>query len=59
MTEVWMGDVSLQKAQDDRRLMVNVLSSHLRNLKSWFPLYRLADIRPARTASARADHRGK
>ena len=26
MTEVWMGDVSLQKAQDDRRLTVNVLS---------------------------------
>ncbi|MGE5303284.1 MAG: winged helix-turn-helix transcriptional regulator [Alphaproteobacteria bacterium] len=48
MTEVWMGDISLQKAQDDRRLMVNVLSPHLRNLKSWFPLYRLANIRPAR-----------
>jgi DNA-binding HxlR family transcriptional regulator len=48
MTEVWMGDLSLQKAQDDRRLMVNVLSPHLRNLKSWFPLYRLANIRPAR-----------
>jgi DNA-binding HxlR family transcriptional regulator len=59
MTEVWMGDVSLQEAQDDRRLMVNVSSPHLRNLKSWFPLYRLADIRPARTAPARADHRGK
>jgi DNA-binding HxlR family transcriptional regulator len=48
MTEVWMGDISLQKAQDDRQLMVNVLSPHLRNLKSWFPLYRLANIRPAR-----------
>lgn len=48
MTEVWMGDLSLQKAQDDRRLMVNVISPHLRSLKSWFPLYRFADIRPAR-----------
>ena len=47
-----MGDVSLQKAQDDRRLMVNVLSPHLHNLKSWFPLYRLADIRPAHTTLA-------
>jgi len=55
MREVWMGDVSLQKAQDDRQLMVNVLSPHLRNLKSWFPLYRLADIRPALTAPVRAD----
>lgn len=50
MTEVWMGDLSLQKAQDDRRLMVNVISPHLRSLKSWFPLYRFADIRPAREA---------
>ena len=55
MTEVWMGDVSLQKAQDERRLTVNVLSPHLHNLKSWFPLYRLADIRPAHTASAPGD----
>jgi DNA-binding HxlR family transcriptional regulator len=51
MTEVWMGDLSLQKAQDDRRLMVNVSSPHLRNLKSWFPLYRLADIRPVRVGN--------
>ena len=55
MTEVWMGDVSLQKAQNERRLTVNVLSPHLHNLKSWFPLYRLADIRPAHTASAPGD----
>jgi len=47
-----MGDVSLQKAQDDRRPIVNVSSPHLRNLKSWFPLYRLANIGPARTAPA-------
>ena len=59
MTEVWMGDLSLQKAQEDRRLMVNVISPHLRNLKSWFPLYRLANIRPAREASVQTDHRGK
>jgi DNA-binding HxlR family transcriptional regulator len=58
MTEVWMGDVSLQKAQDDRRLMVNVSSPHLGNLKAWFPLYRLAHIRPARTAPARTDQGG-
>jgi len=59
MTEVWMGDLSLQKAQEDRRLMVNVISPHLRNLKSWFPLYRLANIRPARNAPVSTDHRLK
>lgn len=58
MTEVWMGDVSLQEAQDDRRLMLNVSSPHLRNLGSWFPLYRLADVRPARTAPAPTGRRG-
>ena len=47
LTEVWMGDISIQKAQDDRRLLVNVVSPHLRNVRSWFPLYRLAHVRPA------------
>jgi DNA-binding HxlR family transcriptional regulator len=52
MTEVWMGDVSLQKAQDDGRLMIHVVSPHLRNIKVWFPLHRFADVRPGHPIKA-------
>ena len=48
MTEVWMGDLSLAKAQADDRLKIVGPSSYLRKLRSWFPLHRYADIRPAR-----------
>jgi hypothetical protein len=46
MTEVWMGDLSLKKAQADGRLKIVGPSTLLRNLTSWFPLYLYADIRP-------------
>jgi hypothetical protein len=46
MTEVWMGDISLQKAQNDGRLMIHVVSRHLQNIKTWFPLHRFAKVRP-------------
>ncbi len=46
MTEVWMGDLSLKKAQADGRLKIVGPTSLLRNLRSWFPLYLYADIRP-------------
>lgn len=48
MTEVWMGDLALKKAQADRRLKIVGLSALLRNLGSWFPLHVHAGIRPAR-----------
>jgi DNA-binding HxlR family transcriptional regulator len=48
MTEVWMGDLPLKKAQADRRLKVVGLSALIRNLGSWFPLHVHAQIRPAR-----------
>ena len=46
MTEVWMGDLSLRKAQVDGRLKIVGASTLLRNISSWFPLYLYADIRP-------------
>jgi DNA-binding HxlR family transcriptional regulator len=46
MTEVWMGDLSLKKAQADGRLKIVGPSTLLRNINSWFPLYLYADIRP-------------
>jgi DNA-binding HxlR family transcriptional regulator len=48
MTEVWMGDLALRKAQADRRLKIVGLSALLRNLGAWFPLHVHAGIRPAR-----------
>jgi DNA-binding HxlR family transcriptional regulator len=48
MTEVWMGDLPLRKAQAERRLKVVGPSTLLRNLTSWFPLHMHAGIRPAR-----------
>lgn len=48
MTEVWMGDLPLKKAQADGRLKIVGSSTLLRNLSAWFPLYLYADIRPKR-----------
>jgi hypothetical protein len=48
MTEVWMGDLPLRKAQADRRLKIVGPSPLLRNLAAWFPLHMHAGIRPAR-----------
>lgn len=48
MTEVWMGDLSLTRAQDDGRLRIVGPSAYLRNLRSWFPRHLYAEIRPAR-----------
>jgi DNA-binding HxlR family transcriptional regulator len=47
MTEVWMGDLPLKKAQADRRLKIVGSSVLLRNLTSWFPLHIHSTIRPA------------
>ena len=46
MTEVWMGDVSLHNAKDSGMLKIVGPSVLLKNIKSWFPLYLYADIRP-------------
>lgn len=46
MTEVWMGDLLLRKAQADGRLKIVGASTLLRNISSWFPLHLYADIRP-------------
>lgn len=47
MTEVWMGDLPLKKAQADRRLKIVGPSTLLRNLTAWFPLHMHSGIRPA------------
>ena len=48
MTEVWMGDLPLRKAQANGRLKIVGPSTLLRNLAAWFPLHMHAGIRPAR-----------
>ena len=52
MTEVWMGDLSLRKAQDEGRLIIVGPSAYLRNLRAWFPLHLYADIRPVQRVPA-------
>ena len=47
MTEVWMGDLSIQQAQEDNRLTIIGASMYLKNIQSWLGLYLLANIRPA------------
>jgi DNA-binding HxlR family transcriptional regulator len=46
MTEVWMGDLSIQQARSDNRLKIVGSSVYLKNIQSWLGLYLLADIRP-------------
>jgi DNA-binding HxlR family transcriptional regulator len=50
MIEVWMGDVSLRRAQASGALKIVGAGAYLRNLTSWFPLHALAHVRPARTS---------
>ncbi len=47
MTEVWMGDLSIEQAKIDDRLKIVGSSVYLKNIPSWLGLYLLADIRPA------------
>ena len=46
MTEVWMGDLPFKKAQAEGRLKVVGPPTLLRSLRSWFPLYLYAHLRP-------------
>lgn len=47
LIEVWMGDTSLRRAQAEGRLKVVGPRALTDNLRSWFPLHVLSDIRPA------------
>lgn len=47
MTEVWMGDISIQQARSDNRLKIVGSSVYVKNIQSWLGLYLLAEIRPA------------
>lgn len=47
MTEVWMGDLSIEQARVDDRLKIVGSSVYLKNIQSWLGLYLLANIRPA------------
>ena len=53
MTEVWMGDLSLSRAQEEGRLKIVGPSAYLRNLRAWFPRHLYADIRPAQSPAPR------
>ena len=46
MTEVWMGDLSIEQARSGNRLKIVGSSVYLKNIRSWLGLYHLADVRP-------------
>lgn len=46
MTEVWMGDLSLRKAQDNGQVKIVGPSRYLSDVRSWLRLHLLADVRP-------------
>jgi len=47
MTEMWMGDISIQQARTENRLKIVGSSMYVKNIQSWLGLYLLAEIRPA------------
>lgn len=47
MIQVWMGDLSYRAAMADGRMKIVGPSALTRDIKSWLPTHRLADIRPA------------
>lgn len=47
LTEVWMGDLALDRARSSGKLKVVGRSAYLKNLRSWLRLHSLASIRPA------------
>jgi len=54
MTEVWMGDLSVKRAQSERKLNIVGPSAYLRNLEGWLGLYLLSEIRPAGNPGSRS-----
>lgn len=46
MTEVWMGDRSIEQARSEDRLKIVGASIYMTNIRSWLGLHHLADIRP-------------
>jgi len=53
LTEVWMGDLSLQNAQDSGKLQIVGSTPKLRTLSSWFPLHMFAHVRPSGSISSK------
>ena len=47
LTEVWMGDLSIEQARSKDRLKIIGSSEYTKNIRSWLGLYLLADIRPS------------
>jgi DNA-binding HxlR family transcriptional regulator len=47
LTEVWMGDLPLERARASGKLKIVGRSAYLKNLKSWLRLHSMASIRPA------------
>lgn len=48
LTKVWMGDLSLQKAVRERKVQITGDNKLKKNMKSWFTLSVVADIKPAK-----------
>jgi len=57
LTEVWMGDKPIKQAQSENKLKIVGPSMYLKNLQSWFGLYRFSEIRPAKSAAAQPNRR--
>jgi DNA-binding HxlR family transcriptional regulator len=46
LTEVWMGDLSLQKSQDSGKIQIVGSASMMSTIRSWFPLHLFAHVKP-------------
>ncbi len=57
LTEVWMGDKPIKQAQTENKLKIVGPSIYLKNLQSWFGLYRFSGIRPGKAEVASSNRR--
>jgi len=46
MTEIWMGDLSINKAKTSKRLKLVGQSRLIKNINSWLGLHLYAHVRP-------------
>jgi DNA-binding HxlR family transcriptional regulator len=51
MTQVWMGDLPLERALASRKLRVLGPATYVKSLHAWFPLHALSATRPAARSS--------
>src|SRR5205814_610863 len=59
LTEVWMGDVSLQRAREERKVEIHGREELRRRLRSWLRLSPFAEIRRHDAGKGVAAYRGE